>query len=188
MHDDCELDRTLDAALRTYAQPDSIPEPAAMAARLLDQVRVRRVRRTRIFACLLPSAGCALAVLGILWLLHAPPAPQIAFAPRPPAVVTTPSPSPLPARSAPRIAPGATRRPAPIAPLRLPKRDVFPTPAPLSPQELRLARFATQAPSAVKQQALDAQQHLGDPIRIAQLTIRLLDDNTYDQPAGKDLP
>jgi hypothetical protein len=77
------------------------------------------------------------------------------------------------------------------APQPLPKLDVFPTPQPLSPQEQQLAEFAQQGPPAEKQAVIAVQQHLGDPLQIAELSVLPLDEDRATkspEPAKQDQP
>jgi RNA binding exosome subunit len=58
----------------------------------------------------------------------------------------------------------------------LPKLEVFPTLRPLTAEEQALVAFAEQATPEQKKQVMEAEQHLGDPIAIAELKIRPLDE------------
>jgi len=72
---------------------------------------------------------------------------------------------------------------------QLPKLAVFPTPAPLTPEEQALMRFAEQAQPGTQHAVLEAQKHLGDPITIAKLRIRPLDaDETTLDRKETELP
>lgn len=71
---------------------------------------------------------------------------------------------------------------------KLPKLDVFPAPQPLSAEEQALLALVTQAPEESSKQVIEAQQHLGDPIEIAALKIRPLDEDVdQSEPKGKDM-
>lgn len=66
--------------------------------------------------------------------------------------------------------------------------EVFPTPQPLSAEERALLALATQAPPDVTKQVIEAQEHLGDPIQIAAITIRPLnEDEQQSAPKGKEM-
>jgi hypothetical protein len=58
----------------------------------------------------------------------------------------------------------------------LPKMEVFPTPRPLTAEEQTLMAFTEQATPTVKKQFVEGEKHLGDPIAIAELKIRPLDE------------
>ncbi|MFP5237192.1 MAG: hypothetical protein ACLGSD_14935 [Acidobacteriota bacterium] len=58
---------------------------------------------------------------------------------------------------------------------RLPKKAVFPTPQPLSPEMQALAQFVARAPEAQRRQLIEAQAKLDAPITIAPLKIAPLE-------------
>lgn len=196
MRGDDELDAKIDAALRSYAEPESIPEPRVITARLLAEVRAQRMRTRRILVAWLPIAGGALAVLtlALLWLLRPLEVPRIAFAPQTPptvapAVLAPAAAAPGRERTTARMIRADAHRPQGSRPEPLPKLQVFPTPQPLSTQEFKLAAIGAGAAPIARQQVLAAEQHLDDPIRIAALKIRPLEeDGIPDQTTGKDLP
>jgi len=53
--------------------------------------------------------------------------------------------------------------------------EVFPAPRSLSTEEQALVAFATHVPAEVKAQVVEAEQHVGDPIAIAELKIAPLE-------------
>ena len=55
------------------------------------------------------------------------------------------------------------------APHVLPKKEVFPTPRPLTEEEQALVAFARRAPPAVKKAVIEDQQHWDDPVIVADL-------------------
>lgn len=177
MRNDEELDRKIDVALRSYAEPPSNPEPRAMAAQLLEQVRVERARRTRSWAWLIPATACGLTLLliGAAWLLRTPRSSRIASIPPVPAVSTRANRPPDSTRSVPVHSLRPVRRAMTDA-RPLPKLAVFPTPQPLSSQERELLVLVTQTPPAAQKQVLEGQQHFDDPIAISELRIAPLDE------------
>lgn len=92
----------------------------------------------------------------------------------------------MPAQSAPSTAPQAAATHSVKAPGRrprrhsqtiaakaipLPKRDVFPTPRPLTPQEQALVEFAAHATKAERASFFAAQQQADEPLHIAAIQI-----------------
>jgi hypothetical protein len=187
-----EMDERFDAALRSYAEPPEMPAARMVLARVLASARLTESPRSKWWAWIIPAAGCAAAVVlaaGIL-LMRAPRGPQIAWTPRAPGVVSEAAPAVhAPARSqgshATRSAKRAAIRDAQFAAERLPKLEVFPTPAPLTTEEQRLVSFTRHAPTAAQQQVLEERQHLSDPLQIAELKIQPLDTGD-EQAKGKD--
>ncbi|HLJ78752.1 MAG TPA: hypothetical protein VKT75_15130 [Acidobacteriaceae bacterium] len=198
MHEDdrTEFDDRIDAALRRYADAALFSEPRVALARvrmLADQEPQRR-SPWRVWVWAAPGCAAVLIAAFALWmLLRVPQAAQIAWTPKAPGVASVVRHADLQQGSEKRntgsssslrhkqqrqsfaqqdnsfARPGAERR--------LPKQEVFPTPEPLSLEEQRLLAFVTQAPPDVKKQVIEAQQHLGDPIQIAALKIRPLDED-----------
>lgn len=64
---------------------------------------------------------------------------------------------------------------------RLPKKELFPTPQPLSPELQALAQFVARAPEAQRRQLVDAQAKLDAPITIAPLQIAPLKESDEDE-------
>lgn len=64
---------------------------------------------------------------------------------------------------------------------RLPKKELFPTPQPLSPEMQALVQFVARAPEAQRKQLIDAQAKLDAPITIAPLQIAPLKDSDEDE-------
>lgn len=186
-----EMDARIDAALRSYAQPPETPEPRVVLAQLLERARTEEAQRRRWWPWLIPAAGCAAAILaGALWMMRAPAAPQIAYTPKAPGVVSVPpAPVRIPERAPVRsgAAPGTPQPPVQLAAEKLPKLEVFPAPMPLASEEQKLVAFTRQTPPAVVHQVIEAKQHSDDPLEIAELKIQPLD--TSDEPVtpkGKD--
>ena len=115
------------------------------------------------------------------WLLRGPRSPQIAWGPKAPGVVSAPVLSAATIAESHRAwaaKPAGENRAAEVSVFQqqLPKLDVFPTPRTLTTQEQALVAFAAQVPPAVQLQVVEAEKHIGDPIVIAELTIRPLDE------------
>ncbi len=203
MRGDERMDEMIDAALRSYAEPGEICEPVVALARLRERAREERAGWTRFWAWAIPLTACAVAILlaGLVWALHGPRVPQVAWAPQAPGVVSgIASPTAdwgIAGRPANRedireqghrATHGLRLAAAPGAEERLPKLEVFPTPRPLSPEEAALAAFATGASPAVKNEVIEGQKHSGDPITIAELKIQSLnEENQEKQLKGKDM-
>jgi hypothetical protein len=187
---DVQLDARIDAALRTYADPGEAPEARIILVRLMERVHEREVRSRKIWNWLIPAAACAAVILiaAALWIHRSPRVlpqqPPIAWTPLSPA--GNPAPSAPTSGEAARLAhsPKQVRvRAVPPKSKPLPKLDVFPTPRPLTPEEEQLVAFVRQAPPTAKQEVVTAQQHIADPLQIAELIIRPLDDgDTPNQP------
>lgn len=167
---DNSIEARIDAALRSYGEPPvAISDPRVAAAAILDRARQSPTRRP-LWIWAIPAATCLLALaVGLLWYLHAPRTPSIARAVPSAPVVTNPVmpvPEPAPHHLPVRIVHRQHSHPAP-----LPKLDVFPTPAPLSPQEQALVIFARTAPPAVRQAVIDDQRTWDQPPSVAGLNI-----------------
>jgi|SRR5579859_1341765 hypothetical protein len=200
MHEDdrTEFDDRIDAALRHYADAALFSEPRVALARvrMLAEQEPQRRSPWRVWVWAAPGCAAVLIAAIALWtLLRVPHAAQIAWTPKAPGVTSVEANANLQASGA--KAPNLSQRVSArlescpdthgcekvgremtvASARRLPKLEVFPTPEPLSPEEQRLLAFATQAPPDVKKQVIEAQQHLGDPIQIAALKIRPLDED-----------
>jgi hypothetical protein len=173
------LDSRIDAAVQSYAEPPEQTAPRVALARMMEQVRSEPPAR-RIgwwIWGIAAAAACMAAVMVALWGTQAPQAPQIAKAPQPPGVVTVPDRAARPsvaevrvpaARHATHAEQSAPRREE-ASTTPLPKLDVFPTPAPLSPQEEALVAFARRGPPEAQHAVLEDQKHWDDPIIVAGL-------------------
>jgi hypothetical protein len=189
MRGDKERDELITSALRSYAEPEEIPEARIALARVVERAQEMDSRRSRIWVWLVPVSACAVALLlvGLIWMMRAPRTSQIAMTPPAPAVVSGNVVANTPVKE-PRSAPHRpVMRVAAAQPEPLPKLEVFPSPSPLHPEEQALAIFARPSQAAVTQQVLAAQKHIDDPIDIADIKIGPLDigDNQVP-PTGKD--
>ncbi len=166
-----ELDYQLDAALSAYAEPG--PD---LAPRILAQVSVARSHRMRWFW----GAGfaTAAAAAALLLLLIAPrhmSQPQVA--PQTKVSIASPTaPGPLlgNSRTAHPAGPQA-RRVKPAATLASwrasPKKEIFPTPRPISTEERALVHLVAQSSPEQRESLLRQQQQAAEPIRISAISI-----------------
>jgi hypothetical protein len=172
------IDERIDAALRSYAEPGEMPEVRVAVARVLERVRSDSGRGVGWWVWGAVAAACLAVAVGVgAWMMRGPRVAEIAWVPRAPGVVDY---RPLTSRGS------IVELPHPVArnntaqqngaPGVLPKLDVFPAPRPLSAEEQALVAFAEQATPEQKKQVVEAEQHLGDPIAIAELKIRPLDE------------
>jgi hypothetical protein len=164
------LDNRIDAALRTYAEPQEIPDARIVALKVLERAREREPHtKWSFWRWAIPAAACLIALaIAAVWLLRMPRVPEIARTPAPPRIVAQ---TRIPAAPAPHPSvPAAPRKSSRVIAANsqpLPKLDVFPTPTPLSPQERALVAFAQHGPPAVQRAVLEDQKHWDDPIIVA---------------------
>ncbi len=172
MYDDNRLDRLIDAAVATYADP----EPAfGLEARLMARIDAERERGRRRWRWLwtggaLTAAVCTVLLIA-LWRTSYPPTapPTTARIERPDAVV--------PARksvSPPGKPASVLRRNASLptaARSASPKLEVFPMPAPLTDEERALAELAAQNSGVQIQDLIPGEQPADAPIDIAAISI-----------------
>jgi hypothetical protein len=174
-----DLDRLLDSALATYADPgrDSGLEGrvlAALATARTESSGPIAPRRWRWLPWMIAIPVAASLIL--LWIfastrvVHAPTQPQQSRDAQPAPDSSLRASAPAAAAHRVEVRPNSVprvRHAAPTAPrvsqeqtsraTALPKLDVFPTPQPLSPQEQVMLAFAQQAPEA-QVEALSAAQ------------------------------
>lgn len=165
MREDTDLDRLIDAALSTYADADSNLEQRVLARISLKPAPPRR--RWLAGAVALPAVACLL-----LFILLFGSKPHHA----PSGEISRTAGSGQPHAAMPRVAPPKSfsgrpaRQPKPAS-AQLPKRDIFPTPQPLSAAERALVEFATYAPEAERKSFVEAQKQLDEPIKMANIQI-----------------
>jgi hypothetical protein len=194
MRSDERMDELIDAALRSYAERGEISEARVVAARVMARARAAESRRSFwVWAVVVPAAACLLVALaGTILIMRGTGVREIAWVPKAPGVAK--GGEGIPPRLKPRVDLGrnGTAEDVPLqgrlvrivkppaneesAAERLPKLKVFPTPRPLTAEERALVEFAQQGSPEVKKQVVEAQAHLGDPIAIAELEIRPLDE------------
>ena len=165
-----DFDRMLDAALATYANPDSGLEERILA-RVEGSEPVHSHRPLWLWA-----GGFAVIVAAFLFFVpaiwHRSPAPQTGPGTRT-LIATLPparSGNTAPARPASHPHRVVARHPVP-RPAALPKLSVFPAPAPLSPAEQALVRVVAQSTEDQRRALLAAQQEPDTPIRISAISI-----------------
>ena len=169
-----ELDRRIDAALRSYAEPGEIPEARVVLARVMERAGAER-RRLRWWIGAVGSGAAAVVLLAVavVWGMRSAQAPEIAWVPRAPGVVA------IPVRSADGVAeshPGAREAAVDQREVALPKQAVFPTPRPLTAEEQALVAFVNRAPADLRQAVIEDQQNWDKPIVIAGVTVRPLSE------------
>jgi len=183
------IDALIGVALRSYAEPDEMPEQRVAVARVMDRVREADVLRHRLWIGGWAATACfAVAVVGVMWTMRSPRTPEIAWTPNAPGVVSHSS-SVSGAKAHDRSSRDSARlkscpdtkactdksrvQGALVArtkePEKLPKLEVFPTPRPLSVEEQALVGFVRHGPPAVQRAVFEDQQHWDDPIIVAGL-------------------
>ena len=162
MHDD--LDKLIDGALSTYSSAEPL---AGLEQRVLSRVRAAETSRRRRWWWAVPVVAVpALAAV----LLLPPPRRQDAAplaAVTPPPVRIAPAPPPQPA-SPRRVTTARPRRPASSVGA-VPKKQVFPTLSPLTPEERLLLQLADSRPQLLA--AAPAAQIEIRPLEIAPLYV-----------------
>lgn len=179
-----ELDRLLDSALVTYADPG--PD-AGLENRILSRIAAEASpsprRRWLAWAIAVPVLAALLffAVVSGTRKSHAP-------APAPPQAHVTLSPS-IPAS---QVSSSPLARPAPLRRVKnssreqrrakltarsapLPKLEMYPTPRPLSPQEEALVNFAARATTSEREALITAQRQNDAPLSVAAIEIKPLE-------------
>ncbi|MDR3738814.1 MAG: hypothetical protein P4L40_07320 [Terracidiphilus sp.] len=171
MPDRDDLDRLLDNALSTYADPGP-----HLARNVLAHVTARNAasqhRAPWLWAIGLATATAVTVLLVSIAPWRTPLSPHTA--PRTQAVVL-PSPAPaqhvvtaLPARHA--VLHPAVRR-ALINPAPPPKQEIFPAPSPLSNEEQALIQLVSTLPPAQQKHLMQTQQQPVEPLHIAAISI-----------------
>jgi hypothetical protein len=161
-----ELDKILNDALSSYSREE--PRPG-LDDRVSDRIRTEGEHRRfeslrRVVA--IPAFACVL-FLALMFLRTRDSVPK-SWKPAP--IISSTAPLP-------RIAPGAVqttvirRRPKHVA---LPKREQFPSPAPLTAEERALLAFVVRSPKQAEQFLSDAKSRSAEPIQIKQIQIEPL--------------
>ena len=182
MHDDTlnkrdDLDLLLDAALNTYVDAEAKP---GLSHRILTVTSRAEPRRSPIRWIPLAAAALAAVVL-IAIVLHRSRSswetePTVSHSPQAPAVPTpaTPSGPAIPVRSSTAThssGPAVKAAIAQAAPA-LPKRDVFPTPTPLTAEEQSVLNVSNRSLETVPTQfATRKNEQPVEPIHIAAIDI-----------------
>ncbi len=183
MPEDRDLDRFIDAALETYADP-RLDEN--LAERVLTRLANEPAPQPRLVwlpwaAIAFPAAICLLLLVrsgpGITKPHAAPPIPSAQLH-NPAGISVRPhwhaAHPPETARQINRIAPHRHPLAATTAPQPLPKLDVFPTPTPLTRQERALAVYVAHTPQA-EQEALAQSEQEPMPLTVASIHVMPLE-------------
>jgi len=203
-----DLDRLLDSALATYADPG--PE-AGLENRILEALATERRadqshrafarrRRRLVWVIAVPVAAAVLLSFSIANInrISSSRSPQVSQLVRP----SSPKPGNRPETSrrieptsssgksgglkghkssrAAQAAPSTRASAALVSPL--PKLDVFPTPKPLTAEERALLDVAVKAPPQARQAIVEAQEQNKEPLHIAAIHIPPLEPLTHSQP------
>ena len=155
-----ELDRILDDALASY----SAQEPrVGLAGRVMARVRSEgeRTRRIWLLPAIAMAAAACVAIAMMLWRSDSATRP-IVIAPVGPVIVKKVEQPPASLRPA---VPRRVEHPQHAA--RLPQRERFPSPDPLTPGERALLAFVQHSPEAARQLAQP-----GKPLEIEAISIR----------------
>ncbi len=179
-----QLDRVLDSALATYADPG----PASglerrILSRIANEASPAPRRRWLAWAVALPIAASLL----LFMIVSHPWTSQLSTTPEAhafrqlarPSIETTnrPAAHPAPIRRSkaslrkPRLA----QKTLAADSTRPPKCDIFPSLQPLSPEEQSLVNFAMHAPKSERESLLAAQREADAPLRINAIEIKPLE-------------
>ena len=182
-----QLDRMIEASLAHYGEPPENGLAERILARVaneqLPQPVVHRSRSRFVLWAALPLAACLLLAL-LLWKSSGPTPKHSDGALPQTASANTSSKPPVSEDVGPRVTKTAPRTTAPTArrvyenaaiAADRPKRDVFPLPHPLSPEEKALYQFVTQVPEQQRQAVLAAQKEVDAPLKVAALEIQPLE-------------
>lgn len=192
MSEQRDLDRLIDAALDTYAEPSPDANLAGRVLACLPQERSPRPRlRWLLWAAgALPAAICLLlAVYSGLEIAKRDgplpvPSPQVDQAARIPVrPLQRPTSKIESASQFARIARPQERLTAATVPQPLPKLDVFPAPTPLTPQERALAEYVAQTPQAARLALAQSEQEETPP---TVASIHVMPLNPPDEGANKN--
>jgi hypothetical protein len=179
-----QLDRLVDWALATYADPgaDSGLEDRVLR-RIAAEVAPAPRRRWPAWAIALPFAASLLliALLSRPWANHPSVMPQANFSRQlaGPSIEETKRltarPAPVRGSATPLQEPHPRHKTLAAKSAPLPKLEIFPTPQPLSPEEQALVSFAARAAKPERESLIAAQQQAAAPLRIAAIEIKPLE-------------
>lgn len=177
-----QLDRMLDSALATYADPgpDSGLERRILS-RIANEAAPAPRRRWLAWAIALPVTASLLLFMLVLrpWTNQPSTTPEANASRQPvqPSTASRPAARPTPVRRSkasvhrPRL-PGKALAAASTRP---PKLNIFPSPQPLSPEEQSLVNFAVHAPQSERESLMAAQSEADAPLRITAIEIKPLE-------------
>ena len=170
-----DLDRILDAALAAYANPDSGLEERILARIVYKQKpHVSVLRRSLAWLIAGPAVACALILFHTWSRTLKTPADRV---PAPTMVASSQGDraaaahSPARKKSVARRALGRRRTHIALAKADRPKLDVFPTPQPLIGEEKHLVSVMAQAPQALREALVAAQEQAYAPLHISEIQI-----------------
>jgi hypothetical protein len=160
-----ELDRILDNALSNYSREE--PRPG-LDARVLNRIRAARERRR--FSWLRWAAAIAAFACFLLAVTFWTTRYSVPKSRKPaPLVAKAAPPSPIPAQAV-QTTVGRRR----LKHLRLPKREQFPTPAPLTTEERALLAFVVRSPKQAEKLFSGAKSSTSEPLEIKAIHIEPL--------------
>jgi hypothetical protein len=154
-----ELDKLLDSALSCY----SVAEPSpGFEKRLLNRIQRARSRFFARWMFAIPAFACVFVLVFVFWPKRsAVPPMEVARHIPVPAVHSVPN----------ERRPEVSRTAAPV---KLARKEQFPSPAPLTEDERALLNFAIRAPSeAIKFSKREAESSI-EPIKIEEIQIQPL--------------
>jgi hypothetical protein len=163
-----ELDKILDSTLTSYSQEE--PRPG-LGGRVLNRIRAAGVGHRFSWlrwAMAIPAFACVLFLVVTFWSKRD-------------SVPRASKPAPVIAKTAPAapVTPGAVQITASrrrLKHLRLPKREQFPTPTPLTTEERALLAFIAHSPKQAREMLADAKSRSQEPIQIKEIHIEPLQD------------
>jgi len=191
MRDDERIDESIDAALRSYAEPVEMPETRVAVAQVMVRVRSQRERRVGwwVWGAVAAAFLAVALAMGAMWRMGGSREAEIAWKPAAPGVLQVPM---MPKESATNRVWSMEARDRSRSPRRpqlriaaLPKLEVFPAPRALSPQEQALLAFASEAPAGVRQAVIEDQQYWDTPIVVAEVKIRPLGEDEQQSVGQK---
>jgi len=171
MFDNDDLDRQLDAALATYADPGPSSRLAAQVLTRIAHERAAARRRVQwLWGSSLSAAAACLLLFAAVRLQRTPHATPAIESPAPRALIATAQP-----RAAQPVLRAArrTRRPnlAPTAQSATPRSAIFPTPSPLSHEEQAMIRLLQELPPDQRTRLVESQQQAAAPLQFASISI-----------------
>lgn len=149
---DRRADEWLDAALARYSRA----EPrAGLEQRILANLEARQRTRIPWWGMAWAAAAAVLVIsAGLLWMsrhrAQPAPAPAVQAQSAPPQAKSPAAPRSPQASLSPRISPVRVRPARAAVSASQPRREVFPSPAPLTAQELAAIRLARRDPNVVQ--------------------------------------
>jgi hypothetical protein len=166
-----ELDRVIDGALPDYSGTEPL---AGLEERILNRVRVVKdaSRRRLVWAFALVAVAAVIVVVIVVR------GPRVSVPKNDDAVVATAHVgSAVAVEKPPRGEPKRSVRARAPRQRVLPKRDLFPTPAPMTDEERALVAFVSQRPSEAQEIFADLRKRSVEPIAIEPIQISPLQND-----------